>query len=104
MASVAYQLVREARLRAGLSQGALAERLGVNQSTIARYEAADVEPDLAVLTRIARECGFAVRAELTPANTAQDALIEDFAALDPAARLRSATRHARLAAAAARAR
>lgn len=102
MRSVAYQLVREARLRAGLSQAALADRLGVTRSTVARYESADAEPDLAMLTRIAAECGFALRVGLVPADAAQDALVEDFGALEPAARLRAATRHARLAAQAGR--
>ena len=104
MTSVGYQLAQEARRRAGLSQTALARRLGINQSTIARYESGDVEPDLGTLTRLCAACGFSLHTELVPADPAQDALIEDFAALSPAARLRTATRHARLAAAAARAR
>ena len=104
MSASAKHLVREARSRAGLTQSQLAERLGAHQSSIARYESGDVRPDLETLERICAVAGFRLRIEIVPADHAQTALIEDFGALSPAARLRSATRHARLAAKAARAR
>lgn len=104
MRSLAYQLIRESRLRAGLSQAELAARTHRNQSSIARYESGAVEPDLRTLTDLCEACGYRLHIELTPVDHAERALIDDFTSLDPAARLRSATRHARLAAKAAHAR
>lgn len=97
-------LVREARLRGGLTQTALATLAGCHQSSVARIETGSINPDLATLTRLCESAGFALRVELAPIDHAQVALIEDFARLTPAARLRAATRQARLAAKAARAR
>jgi len=43
-----------ARREAGLSQAALAERVGTDQAVISRIECGTVSPTLAMLTRIAR--------------------------------------------------
>ncbi|MGI9119261.1 MAG: helix-turn-helix domain-containing protein [Acidimicrobiales bacterium] len=56
-------LIREARLRAGLTQAELARRAGTSQPAIARYERGDVSPRVATLDRIIRACGL----ELVPA-------------------------------------
>lgn len=101
---VTGELVREARLRNGLSQAELARAAGCHQSTVARIENGTISPDLPTLTRLCEAAGFALRVELSRVDHAQAALIEDFMRLTPAARLRAATRHARLAAKAARAR
>ena len=100
----AGDLVREARLRNGLSQADLARAAGCHQSTVARIETGTISPDLPALTRLCEAAGFTLRVELAPVDHAQAALVEDFLRLTPAARLRAATRHARLAAKAARAR
>ena len=60
------ELIRSARLRAGLSQGELAERLGMPQSSIARWEVDSVEPGLSKVRRILRACGFDVSLSLIP--------------------------------------
>ena len=52
------ELIRAARLRAGLSQGELAERLGLPQSSIARWEVDTVEPGLSTLRRVLQACGY----------------------------------------------
>ena len=44
----------EARLDAGLTQCAMAQRLGVKQSALARWEAGDTMPTLDTLFRLAR--------------------------------------------------
>lgn len=51
-------LVAIARQRAGLSQRALAERLGVPPSTIARWESAEHSPSLDTLRAVVRTCGL----------------------------------------------
>jgi putative transcriptional regulator len=54
--------VAEARNRAGLSQPALAERVGVSRPTIARIEAGNVPAAVAVALAISRELGESVEA------------------------------------------
>jgi ribosome-binding protein aMBF1 (putative translation factor) len=49
-----------------LSQTALARMLGMRQPHIARLEAADHEPSLAMLERLARVLGIDFRIEITP--------------------------------------
>ena len=51
-------LIREARLRAGLSQAALASRARTSQQTIASYEHGQKQPGADTLERILRACGF----------------------------------------------
>jgi transcriptional regulator with XRE-family HTH domain len=97
-------LLREARLRAGMSQAELAASAGIHQSSVARYESGAITPDLDLLIRLCEHAGYTLRVELQPRDHAQETLIADFADLTPAARLRSAERFARLAAKAARAR
>ncbi len=57
-------LLREARLRAGLSQGGLAERTGRSRPQIARWEAGAVAPSLDTLVELIRACGFDLPLEL----------------------------------------
>lgn len=101
---ISADLVREVRLRSGLTQSALATLAGCHQSSVARIESGAISPDVPTLRRLCEAAGFALRVEVVPIDHAQAALIEDFGHLTPAARLRSATRHARLAAKATRAR
>jgi transcriptional regulator with XRE-family HTH domain len=55
---VSGDLLREARLRAGLTQGELADRAGTARSQISRYERGDVLPSLETLRRLIRACGL----------------------------------------------
>src|SRR4051794_37982160 len=57
-------LIREARLRAGLTQYQLAERSGRERSVIARYEQGAVAPSVETLIELVRACGFAPPLEL----------------------------------------
>lgn len=51
-------VVREARLLAGLSQQELADRAGVPRPSIVRWERGVVEPGLGMARRLLRVCGF----------------------------------------------
>ena len=51
-------IVREARRRAGLTQGELAVRTGTTQSSIARLETGATEASLARIDLLVRACGF----------------------------------------------
>src|SRR5919106_5197968 len=63
------RLIREARLRAGLTQADLAERTGRDRSVIARWEQAVVAPSVETLTELVRACGFDLPLELEPIET-----------------------------------
>ena len=57
-------LIREARLRAGLTQYELAERTGRDRSVVARWEQGAVAPSLETLVELVRACGFELPLEL----------------------------------------
>ena len=57
-------LVREARLRAGLTQKELAARLNTMQSVISRWESGSVSPTIETLAEVAAACGLEVQVRL----------------------------------------
>jgi transcriptional regulator with XRE-family HTH domain len=59
-------LIREARLRAGLSQGELSERSGKDRAQIARWERDVVQPSFETLRDLVRACGFDLELALVP--------------------------------------
>jgi len=59
--AVAALVLRDARLRARLSQTELARRAGVAQSVISAYEAGRREPSLATLSRMVNATGHAIK-------------------------------------------
>ena len=59
-------LVIQYRVEHGLTQTALARQLGMRQPAIARLEAGDHEPSVAMLARLAKKLGLALRLDLTP--------------------------------------
>jgi len=63
-------LIREARLRAGLTQYELAERSGRDRSVIARWEQGTVAPSVETLVELVRACGFDLPLELVPRDDA----------------------------------
>jgi ribosome-binding protein aMBF1 (putative translation factor) len=63
---IAAELVK-ARLRAGLSQSALAARMGTSQSTIARLESGQTLPSTKTLLRFAKATGTKVQLRLKAA-------------------------------------
>jgi transcriptional regulator with XRE-family HTH domain len=56
----ASDVIREARLLAGLSQRELADRAGVPRPSIVRWERGTVEPGFDMTRHILRTCGFDV--------------------------------------------
>ena len=51
-------LLKEARLRAGITQAELGRRVKRSQSQIARWERGDVKPSLETLRELIRACGL----------------------------------------------
>jgi len=83
-------LLRDARLRAGLTQRQLAQRAETSQSVVARIEQGRADPSTATLTRLLAAAGFELRAELTPMAVADTHMLDDVGrilALTPEARL-----------------
>jgi hypothetical protein len=62
--AIAAIVLRDARLRARLSQTELARRAGVAQSVISAYEAGRREPSLATLTRMVNATGHTIKLDL----------------------------------------
>ena len=60
--------VRGAREVAGLSQQALAARMGTSQAAVARLEAGDVRARLTTLQKVASALDLRLIIELSPAN------------------------------------
>lgn len=69
-ASPAAALVQLARLETGLTQAALAERLGWRPETISAYERGKRDPSMATLLRILRAAGMDLRLHLEPYSPA----------------------------------
>jgi transcriptional regulator with XRE-family HTH domain len=83
------QLIREARLRAGLTQQQLADRLGRPITMVNRWERDGNEPGLSGLLRILRACGFDLALDLVPyaRDGALEAELERRIRLTPAERM-----------------
>ncbi len=74
----AAQIIREARLKAGLTQTELAERLGRERAQVARWEIGRQDPNFANLSAVVEACGFALQVEIAEreATPALDAELE----------------------------
>ena len=80
-------LIREARLRAGLSQQQLAERSGKDRTVIARWEQGLVAPSIDTLVELLRSCGFDLPLELVEYDPGPDERIREIQLLSPERRL-----------------
>src|SRR6266511_1372570 len=80
-------LIREARLRAGLTQYELAERCGRDRSVIARWEQGTVAPSVETLVELVRACGFDLPLELVPYESSRDERLRKNALLSPERRV-----------------
>jgi transcriptional regulator with XRE-family HTH domain len=80
-------LIREARLRAGLTQYELAERSGRDRSVIARWEQGTVAPNLETLVELLRACGFDLPLELVPYDPSREKRLRKNALLSPERRV-----------------
>ena len=79
--------IREARLRAGLTQNELAERLATSQSLIARWERGVVEPAFGTVIKAVRACGLDLSVRVVAYDDDHDVLIKENLKLSPAERL-----------------
>ena len=72
--TAAAALIREARLRAGLSQSELGTRAGVTQSVISIYEAGRRDPGFDMMTKLITAAGASITIEYVPTSPSYKAL------------------------------
>jgi transcriptional regulator with XRE-family HTH domain len=90
-------LVRDARLAAGLSQRALAQRAGTSQPAVARYERGVATPSWETLQRLVAACGQRLRVDTEAIADPHDVeLASRQLELTPLQRLRALSRFTRL--------
>ena len=80
-------LIREARLRAGLTQAELAERTRRDRSVVARWEQGVVAPSVETLIELVRACGFDLPLELVPHDVSGVDRLKKNAMLSPERRV-----------------
>lgn len=81
------ELLRQARLRARLSQDELSDRVGVHRSQIARWERDAVQPTLETVRQLVRACGFDLPMRLVPYDDSGDAAVREALVLSPQERV-----------------
>ena len=75
----AAELLRQTRVRAGLSQRALAARAGTAQSAVARIERGQTSPTWSTLERLLKAANYDVVAHAEPSVVVGSHMLEDVA-------------------------
>jgi transcriptional regulator with XRE-family HTH domain len=83
---ISGDLIKEARLRAGLTQAELGDKIGKPQSVIARWERGDVDPSLETLRQVIRGCGLDLNFHLSRHDDSNDTIIDHHLKMTPAER------------------
>jgi transcriptional regulator with XRE-family HTH domain len=91
---ISADLLREARLRAGLTQAELGRRAGKPASAISRWERGEVKPSLETLRELVRACGLELTLGLANYDDSYVAEIEESLELPPSERVRRAVQRA----------
>lgn len=76
LVSFGGDVIRWARVKAGLTQAALARRAGTHQSAIAKYESGARSPTVDTLHRIVRAAGFDLRIRVAEPDYLSETLDE----------------------------
>lgn len=84
---VSGELIREARLRAGLTQDELGARTGRDRAVIARWEQGAVAPAMETVLELIRACGFDLPLNLVAYDARREQRLERNAVLSPERRL-----------------
>ncbi len=93
---ISGDLIREARLRTGLTQKELARRAGTSQPAIARWESGAVVPTFERLREIVRACGLELTFGLANYDDSYDEWIDRYLELTPEERVQQALDRAAL--------
>jgi transcriptional regulator with XRE-family HTH domain len=89
------ELIREARLRAGLTQKALSELTGRERSVIARWEQGVISPPVDSLMEIIHACGFDLPLTLMPVDKSADEELREALLETPSERVERLVRELR---------
>ena len=81
------ELIREARLLAGLSQSELAARIGRDRAQVARWEIGGSEPNLETVVAVIQTCGYDLPLQLVPLEHTASRALDQNAELTPERRL-----------------
>jgi transcriptional regulator with XRE-family HTH domain len=87
---ISGDLLREARLRAGLTQRELASRASTSQSAIARWESGEVVPSFERLRDLIRACGLELTFGLANYDDSYDYFVTQRLLVEPQERVRQA--------------
>ena len=79
-------LIREARLRAGLTQAELGRRIGQPQSVVARWERGATTPSFETLRQVIRGCGLELSFSLSTRDDSTAIIIDEHLNMTPAER------------------
>jgi transcriptional regulator with XRE-family HTH domain len=88
-------LMREARLRSGLSQRVVAERLGTSHAAISRWERGIVKPTWETVNQAARACRLEVQVRLVERDDDELPRLRERLRLTPAQRVADLTVYVR---------
>jgi len=91
----AMNMIRFARLRAGMTQQELAERSGISQPALARIESGRVVPRTDTAARLLRHCGMSLEPVPRSGTGIDRSSIRKMIALSPQQRLQLAAKEAR---------
>jgi transcriptional regulator with XRE-family HTH domain len=83
---ISGDLIKEARLRAGLTQAELGAAIGQPQSVIARWERGEVLPSLERLREVVRGCGLELTFFISKFDDSNFTIIDDHLRMTPAER------------------
>jgi transcriptional regulator with XRE-family HTH domain len=81
------ELIREARMRAGLTQTELSELTGRDRSVIARWEQGVISPPIESLLSCLHACGFDLPFVLVPVDKSRDDELGESLMLPPSERV-----------------
>lgn len=80
---ISGDLIREARLRASLSEAELAGRLGVCESVLVDWESGKVQPSLETVRDTVRACGFDLTFHMSKYDESSAITIDDHLRMTP---------------------
>jgi len=83
---ISGDLMKESRLRAGLTQTELGVRLGKAQSVIARWERDEVSPSLETVRDVVRACGLDLTFFMSKFDDSNVTIIDQHLRMTPAER------------------
>ena len=93
--AISASLLKQARMRAGLSQAELGERSGKAKVQIGRWETGVVAPSLDTLLELLRACDFDLPLQLEPYQRVDDRRLVELQQQSPGDRVERMMRRAR---------